>query len=114
MDEPSPTLLVALMRSIAILAMEAEEQTAYVRNLGTHPSLDELALEFDDGFPLAPTFVEHGWLNHFAVLALQELNHQLATMSEERKAGLWHADALTTASEWARVRALARAAILAV
>lgn len=75
------------------------------------PLVDELALEFDDGFRLVPTFIERGWLDAAALPALAELDDRLGAMSGQHNAHLWDADALTTRAEWDRVRSLARAAL---
>ena len=57
-DDTGPILREALEH----LAADAEAQAAYLRKLGTWPSLDQLALEFDDvaeasGSPTFPTML---------------------------------------------------------
>lgn len=39
-----------LVDAIEVLAYKSEKQIAFLKNLGTYPSLDELALQFDDGY----------------------------------------------------------------
>jgi hypothetical protein len=63
-------------------------------------------------FQLVPTFIEQGWLNEMALPALAQLDEQLDAMSGEHYAGLWDAAALAGRAGWARVRALARAALI--
>jgi hypothetical protein len=115
-EEPSPRFVVAFVRSVAVLALDAGAQVAWAGQLVEDrvPLVDELALEFDDGFRLVPTFIERGWINAAAMPALTELDEWLAAMSGQRNAHLWNADAVTTRAEWDRVRTLARAALAAL
>jgi hypothetical protein len=108
----SPRLLVAFVRSVAVLALPAEAQASWLhRQFGdATPVVDELALEYDDGFRLVPTFIELGWLDAAALPALEQLDAQLEAMSGERKAELWEVDTLVRA-EWDRVRSLASEAL---
>jgi hypothetical protein len=112
-DEPGPRIVVSFVRSVAVLALEAEAQVEWASQLmqGNASLIDELVLEFDDGFRHLPTFVERGWLSDAAVPALAQLEEQLDAMSGQHNAHLWHADALKDRAEWKRVRALARAAL---
>jgi hypothetical protein len=111
-EQPGPRFVAAFVRSVAVLALEGDAQVAWASDLKTHVALiDELALEFDDGFRLAPTFIERGWLNEAALPVLTQLDKQLNAMSGRHNAELWHAEALTTRAEWDRVRALARLAL---
>ncbi|MDR7328113.1 MULTISPECIES: hypothetical protein [Catenuloplanes] len=86
------------MRSVAVLALEADAQTAWLDSSGTLPSADEPALEFDDGYRLAPTFVEHGWLDGAAMPALARIDAQLDAMSGPQNSDLWHVTALSGAA----------------
>lgn len=80
--------------------------------LDRHVSLiDELALEFDDGFRLAPIFMERGWLNEASLPVLTQIDEQLDAMSGQHNAHLWDAEALISRTEWDRVRTLARSAL---
>ncbi|MBO3738947.1 hypothetical protein [Actinoplanes flavus] len=112
MNEPGPRFAVAFVRSVAVLAPEADAQVAWLENIGAAPSAEELALEFDDGFRLAPTFVERRWLNDTAMPASTLLDDQLGAMSGDPNASLWHIDALADRAEWDRVRKLAEAALI--
>ncbi len=115
-EEPGPRFVVAFVCSVAVLALDAGAQVAWASHLVDDrvALVDELALEFDDGFRLVPTFIERGWINAAALPALTELDEQLGAMSGQHNAHLWDADALTNASEWDRVRTLARAALAAL
>ncbi|GAA0444915.1 hypothetical protein Aca07nite_54210 [Actinoplanes capillaceus] len=114
MDQPAPRFAVAFVRGVAVLALDADAQAAWLERLGTAPSADELAWEFDDGFRLAPTFIERGWLPGTAIPALTRLDDQLSAMSGTPNADLWHVDALPHSAEWDRVRTLARAALILI
>jgi hypothetical protein len=111
--QPGPRHAVTFVPSVAILALDADAQAAWTSQLAKDqtPLIDELALEFDDGFRLLPTFVERGWLNDAALPILTQLDEQLAAMSGEHNADLWQIEALTSRAEWNRVRVLAKAAL---
>lgn len=99
-----------LLNSIKRLAAAPEEQEAYIRSLGSSPSLDELALEFDDMFGPSGTDPPAGpeeWQD-----ALRRLDSLLTRMSGTANARLWVVDALSE-PEWAEVRSVARQALAA-
>jgi hypothetical protein len=99
--------LARFVRSVALLALPAEEQTRWLNSFGLPGEAalaDELALEFDDGFLLLPQFVEQGWLPDRLAEHLCELDKLLAAMSEPEKAEIWDISALATAEEWTEVR----------
>jgi hypothetical protein len=111
-EQPEPRFVAAFVRSVAVLALDGEGQVAWASHLESHVALiDELALEFDDGFRLASRFIERGWLNEAALPVLAQLDEQLNAMSGRHNAELWHVDALTSRAEWGRVRVLARMAL---
>lgn len=62
MEGPTPGMLASLIRAIAMLALPAPHQIAWLEALGVGGSADELALEFHDGYLLVPQFVERQWL----------------------------------------------------
>jgi hypothetical protein len=95
-----------LVQAVRRLAASPDEQVAHVRRLGSYPSLDELALEFDDVFgPPGTTPPAGGWGD-----ALRRLDATLSAMSGPENAHLWEPDALH-GPEWAKVRARAREAL---
>ncbi|MEV6598561.1 hypothetical protein AB0M36_17040 [Actinoplanes sp. NPDC051346] len=112
MAEISPRQVVAFVRSVAVLGLPADAQVAWLQQLFTDTarSVDELALEFDDGFQLAPAFIELGWLNAAALPALEQLDARLDAMSSDHNAELWQLDGLAR-EDWDRVRGLARRAL---
>jgi hypothetical protein len=95
-----------LLEVVKRLAAPPDEQVAHLRGLGSFPSLDELALEFDDVFgPPGSTPPAGEWAD-----ALKRLAAMLSAMSGPENADLWTPEALHGA-EWAEVRELAREAI---
>ncbi|MDX8036215.1 hypothetical protein SK803_38975 [Lentzea sp. BCCO 10_0856] len=85
------------------LAMPADVQRAWLESIGTAPSADELALEFDDARQGPLT------ISAEAEVALARLDRLLDAMSGPSP--VWHVDALVDASQWAEVRALAQGAL---
>ncbi|ROP27703.1 hypothetical protein EDD30_0394 [Couchioplanes caeruleus] len=110
MEQPGPRFVAAFVRCVAVLALEGDAQIAWLGEKGL-PLVDELALEFDDGFRLVPTFIERGWLNATALPVLAEIDQHLSFMSGEHNAGLWQVEALARRTEWNQVRMLARTAL---
>jgi hypothetical protein len=103
---PGSAVEAMLADALAHLAADAREQEAYLRELGTWPSLDELALELDDvtGASEAPAET---------VKRLRLLAEKLAEMSGQVNARLWEPDALSS-HEWEEVRRLAKDALAAL
>ncbi|MEV6713271.1 hypothetical protein AB0M48_14665 [Lentzea sp. NPDC051208] len=81
------------------LAMPAEAQRAYLEAIGTAPSADELALEFDDVLPQLRS------LDAEAVALAERIDALLEAMSGPSP--VWHVDALAVSPRWASLRALA-------
>lgn len=108
MTEIHPSSLGRFVRAVAVLALPAEAQLAYLTSIGVPDGVDELALEFDDGRLLARQFEELGWISALFRARVAPLNALLDEMSGEDRAELWTASALGAASEWERVRSLAR------
>lgn len=84
-------------RDTVRLAMPAARQFDYLTSIGTAPSADELALEFDDLRHLCPA-------SPAAVALTERIDALLEAMSGPGP--LWHTDSLPTAPEWADVRVL--------
>lgn len=95
-----------LREALVRLRSSAKNQEAYLRQLGTAPSADELALEFSDAFG-----VLEGELDEPAFAAASRLDSYLEEMSSSEHAELWTIRALHTAPEWAHVRELAEEAL---
>ena len=95
-----------LLEAVTRLAADAKEQEQYLRQQGTWPSLDELALDFDDVERAATVPAE-------AVGPLQRLSEKLDAMSGQANSRLWEPDALSD-PEWNDVRLLATDALTAL
>ena len=95
-----------LLDAVKRLAAPPDEQVAHVHALGAFPSLDELALEFDDVFgPTGSSPPAGEWAD-----ALKRVAATLSAMSGPENADLWTPEALH-GPEWAEVREVAREAI---
>ncbi|GAA3006507.1 hypothetical protein [Actinokineospora diospyrosa] len=106
--------LVAFLRAVAILALDARHQLAWLGSLGLpgEPALaDELALEFDAGYRLLPQFISNGWLQADVRELLDAIDAALATMSEKENRDVWAVEALATDQRWEDVRGLARSVL---
>ena len=66
------------------LAADAESQRTHLRQIGTWPSLDELALEFDD-----VAAASESWATPTLRERVPLLDRRLAEMSGESNATLW-------------------------
>jgi hypothetical protein len=98
-----------LKRTLTLLAMPAEEQLAYLAELGG--SLDELGLEFDDIGGSAAGLQRAGRLAPAQVAAIGAIRDQLKSMSGTANAMLWRKEAIQTDERWHRVRELAKEAL---
>ena len=96
-----------IVSAVRRLAMPADEQVRYLEDKGLAPSVDELALEFDDA--VAGASLSTGERER-----LSALDTYLSRMSGPQHVSLWTTDALRTRSEWAEVRDLARRALAAM
>jgi hypothetical protein len=108
MTEIHPSSLARFIRSVAVLALAAPEQLAYLAAVGIPEGVDELAMEFDDGQLLSGQFQEFGWITPAFRQRIAPLNALLDRMSGGQHADLWTAEALLGAPEWVHVRSLAR------
>lgn len=73
---PHPSRLAAWVRAIGVLAAPAEHQKEWLESLGPVASwnVDELALEFNDGYLLSAQWVEAGWVAQGSVSPVEALN----------------------------------------
>jgi hypothetical protein len=99
-----------LIETVRRLAAPREEQEAWLRDVGTWPCLDELALEFDDELSRISGPEARQRVTTELLDALLRLDAYLASISGEENARLWQPEALD-GPEWDRVRALARRAL---
>jgi hypothetical protein len=101
-----------LRRMVRVLAAGTEEQVEWVREDGSYPLLDELALEFSYELDRvrARAMADQASAADRALLALDQ---QLEQMSGLANSPLWGPEALT-GPEWSRVRELAVRALRAL
>lgn len=114
MTELRPQFVVGFVRAIAVLALPPDDQIAYLSTLGDFVGVDELALEFDDGFLLAQQFVDAGWISAETYEGARLLDEQLAELTGAADDDLWTTDALAAAPEWASIRAAAAAVLFTI
>ncbi|ANZ36245.1 hypothetical protein BBK82_09400 [Lentzea guizhouensis] len=88
-----------LVGPVSRLASPAAAQRSYLESIGTAPSADELALEFDD---LRHRFGDFG---AEAGVLIGRIDALLDAMSGPNP--VWRVDALATAPQWAELRVLA-------
>lgn len=100
------TAVERLMRTIALLAADAETQASYLDGIGAGSGhdLDELALEFDDDFRACP----RDQLTMPQLEALAALDRILETLGGSAHATFWNREALHNDPRWREVRGAAR------
>jgi hypothetical protein len=98
--------LRALHDALIELAAPAKDQIAHLDSLGVLPSIDELALEFDDAVAYIPELVARGQLAPADADTISRIDQLLAQMSDQEE--LWTTAALQTHPSWEEVRKLAR------
>jgi hypothetical protein len=92
-----------LINSIKSLAFSSETQRDYLKQIGTFPSLDELALDFDDAYrPFVGELATHP--SNPITLSLQKINLLLDSFSEDKT--IWTEESLDNKS-WTELRAIA-------
>ena len=97
-----------LREALERLASDPATQARHLRQSGSWPSLDELALELDD-----VAAASGSWASPSLRDRLRLLSMKLSEMSGDANANLWQADALH-APEWIDVRVLAAKALEAM
>ncbi|MCO7237735.1 hypothetical protein [Aeromicrobium sp. CnD17-E] len=116
MTDLHPRTLATFVRSVALLAMPAGAQIAWLESLGLGAPLysDELALELESGVLLLPQFEQAGWVTAEARRAVEALDAVLGEWSGPVHEDFWHVDSLRESPEWARVRELAFQALIKI
>ncbi len=100
-----------LRKALEHLAADARAQERHLRELGSWPSLDELALEFDDIEGTAGEAARLGRISPEACRRIEALDALLESMSGPGNGNLWSDSALSERAEWVTVRFLARLAL---
>jgi len=107
-------ILSGLLRAVARLALAPDDQREYLRRTGTGGSADELALELDYWARMLNQLEEAGWIPPSAADLVRRIDGTLDVMSDEHREELWEPSALSTAPEWAEVRALAKEVVFGI
>lgn len=89
--------------------------TSYEKQLKLYPDFvlltDELALDFDDGYQLAPQLKEGGLISEKAFDLLSQIDRILEEMSDRLRGNVWNDEALKENPVWEECRILARKAL---
>ena len=107
-SKQAPKALFDLQIVLARLAAPAAEQRSYLEQLGVFPSIDELALEFDDVMALVPQLVGEGHLTDAQTETMHAIDQKLSEMSKNPL--LWEIEALAKHPDWEEIRNIAIAA----
>lgn len=104
-DEHRRWLRDELAAAVRRLAEPPDRQLAYLHELGSPESADELALEFDDVAEAA--VAEARLLSEHQVERVRQVAELLQAISGPAHAQLWTPNALRSASEWQEIRTTA-------
>ena len=96
--------IVTLLELLKVLASSAQVQLSYLDSLGS-PSVDELALEFEDLFLIASSKLEAGELTSLQFENLEVLDSMFDKISGVDKH--WTTSSLCESAEWEEIRKLA-------
>jgi len=96
-----------LVKSLRVLALNASQQKEYLRDLGTYPSTDEIAIEFDDAFKFFISNNEHEKFEGTKfLLNVNLINDKLDFFSSLEESEIWYVDSLDK-EPWCEIRQLA-------
>jgi hypothetical protein len=95
-----------LFKAIEMLAANADDQRGYLRKIGTFPSTDELALEFDDAYRPFIGKLNHDDLLNPIVIDLKKIDSLLDLYSDMEDKTIWLENSLDN-HLWAGVREIA-------
>ncbi|MEU4193717.1 hypothetical protein AB0E69_17595 [Kribbella sp. NPDC026611] len=96
--------LIQLLRSIARLALPADDQLAYLAGIGVGDLADELALDLDDATALG----ERLGFTPAELELVARLEQLLDDLTETRTEQTWRAEGLRTDPRWEQTRLVAR------
>ncbi len=105
-NEPSPRLLVALAKSLGVLALAPSSQQSILEERGLAPITDELALSLADLVPFLDSFVQQGWLAESDAELVRGIDTLFGSMSTDKELALWQVQDLDH-PDWQVVRSLA-------
>lgn len=104
--------LIEFVDTLQRLADTKENQIAYLVELGTSPSTDELAIEFSDHYQLLKAGLSEGLvvLDEKVLKQLHSIDSLLDAMSNANNDAIWDISSLE-GYEWTRVRESAQEAL---
>ena len=111
-----PSSLAKLIRSLAVLALPAEDQVTWLKSLGLGEPwyAYELAMELDDALLLCNQFVKAEWLSPDVVKIMTDIGEVFAQYVEPGNDDFWNLDGLASSPDWVRIRKLALEALCVV
>jgi hypothetical protein len=92
----------AVIEAVQHLAMDAEAQIRYLKELGTYADVDELVLQLDEILECPP------YLKTFSTAARELLFALTESFDRMDDEALWSFEGLRTKQEWIAVRTLAK------
>ncbi len=93
---------------MARLALAPDDQREWLCRTGTGGSADELAIELGESALMLHQLEEAGWIGPAPAALVRRIDGLLAVMSNRHSAEVWEPEALSTAPDWAEVRAVAK------
>jgi hypothetical protein len=101
-----------IYKALQLISSSSKDQINYLRELGTYPSTDELALQFDDAFKvyLGNDDKEQISVNDSLQEKLRNIALLFNQMSDSNDKSLWDVVSLER-PEWIKVRTLAKEAL---
>ncbi len=113
LDSLHPRLLSMFVRSLAMLALPAPAQIAWLEDSGLPDIHDssELALDVNEGILLLDQFIAMGWVPAVAEAPLRDIDEFFADRSGKDHSVFWDVASLSSHPGWERVRAMAQRAL---
>jgi hypothetical protein len=90
-----------ILKAVRCLSFSPDKQVEYLKNLGSYPSVDELALQFDDAFVSMKGELKE------SISELENLNSLLDSLNEEQDSDIWNAKSLIS-PPWEQIRLLSK------
>lgn len=107
-DDELGRLVRRLLEALSRLSWPADRQKSYLIELGVAPSLDELALEFDDALKPVEGLYDDLGVDEESREMLASIDATFAAMTEHSEdAYVWEVQALDNNPCWAKIRGIA-------
>lgn len=108
---PEPYLVARLVKSVAMLALDADVQIQYLTRIGVAPLADELALDLHESLLALPNLGGQAWMTRDALESLHAIDRIFESAVDP---AFWSVDSLRDGTEWSRIRQLAREVLTAL